>query len=102
MFLTNQTCLCFCTFRHVIGKSEGFRYVFCLLTKSRSLSTRGDSVFVHVEGAAIIFQSEVTEQDEGLYTCQVSFYHHNVTVNIQVEVMSKDKLFGNWFSFPQI
>lgn len=54
-----------------------------------------------MEGAAIVFRSVVTEQDEGLYTCQASFYHHAATVNIQVEVMDDDKLFGNFsFSLP--
>lgn len=55
-----------------------------------------------MEGVALVFQSELTERDEGLYTCQASFYHHTATVYIQVEVMSEDKLFGEYhvvFSF---
>ncbi|KAM9853277.1 uncharacterized protein ACBR49_004115 [Aulostomus maculatus] len=54
---------------------------------------RSDGLFVQMEGVAMIFRSEVTEQDEGLYTCQASFYHHFATVDIQVEVMSNEKLF---------
>lgn len=45
-----------------------------------------------MEGAVMVFQSEVTEQDNGLYTCQASFYHHRSTVSILVEVMSEEKL----------
>lgn len=40
----------------------------------------------------MVFQSEVTEQDEGLYTCQASFYHHTAVVSFQVDIMSKDRL----------
>nr|XP_046245035.1 uncharacterized protein si:ch211-149e23.4 [Scatophagus argus] len=54
---------------------------------------RSDGSFVQTEGVAMVFRSEVTEWDEGLYTCQASFYHHTATVNIQVEVMSEEKLF---------
>lgn len=49
-----------------------------------------------MEGLAMVFQSELTEQDEGLYTCQASFYHHISTVSFQVEVMSEDKQFGEY------
>lgn len=42
----------------------------------------------------MVFLSKVTEEDEGFYTCQASFYHHRATVNIHVEVMSEKKLFG--------
>lgn len=42
----------------------------------------------------MVFPSKVTEQDEGLYACQASFYHHTATVDIRVEVMSKKRLFG--------
>ncbi|XP_076002029.1 uncharacterized protein LOC142995031 [Genypterus blacodes] len=52
---------------------------------------RRDGSLVPMEGSALVFQSEPTEQDEGLYTCKASFYHHQATVNIQVEVESKDK-----------
>ncbi|XP_044058633.1 uncharacterized protein si:ch211-149e23.4 isoform X2 [Siniperca chuatsi] len=55
---------------------------------------RSDGSFVQMEGVAMVFQSELTERDEGLYTCWASFYHHIATVNIQVEVMSEDKLFA--------
>ncbi|XP_074496622.1 uncharacterized protein LOC141770688 [Sebastes fasciatus] len=52
---------------------------------------RSDGSFVQMDGAAMVFQSELTEQDEGLYSCRASFYHHAATVNIQVEVTSRDK-----------
>ncbi|XP_029302477.1 uncharacterized protein LOC115017900 [Cottoperca gobio] len=55
---------------------------------------RSDGSFVQMDGTAMVFQSELTEQDEGLYSCQASFYHHTATVNIQVEVTSEDKLFA--------
>ncbi|XP_070685452.1 uncharacterized protein [Pempheris klunzingeri] len=55
---------------------------------------RSDGSLVPMEGAAMVFQSELTERDEGLYTCWASFYHHTAIVNIQVEVMSEDKLFA--------
>lgn len=42
----------------------------------------------------MVFQSEVTEQDEGLYTCCASFDHHMATVRIEVEVMSENKHLG--------
>lgn len=92
--------------------SEGSKYVFhnCilhisgmnLLTNSvkNQLCFRSDGLFVKMEGVAMVFQSTLTEQDEGLYTCQASFYHHTATVIIQVEVTSEEKLFGNVvFSF---
>ncbi|XP_040901606.1 uncharacterized protein si:ch211-149e23.4 isoform X2 [Toxotes jaculatrix] len=55
---------------------------------------RSDGSFVRMERLAIVFQSELTEQDEGLYTCSAAFYHHVATVKIQVEVTSEDKLFA--------
>ncbi|TKS80762.1 hypothetical protein D9C73_014865 [Collichthys lucidus] len=55
---------------------------------------RSDGSFVRMEGDAMVFQHQITEKDEGLYTCQASFYHHTATVTIQVEVMSEDKLYA--------
>lgn len=40
----------------------------------------------------MVFQPEVTEQDEGLYTCQASFYHHTAMVSFQVDIMCEDRL----------
>ncbi|XP_071352296.1 uncharacterized protein [Trachinotus anak] len=54
---------------------------------------RSDGSSVCMEGLAMVFQSELTEQDEGLYTCRASFYHHMATVKIQVEVASEEKQF---------
>nr|XP_020472508.1 uncharacterized protein LOC109969747 [Monopterus albus] len=55
---------------------------------------RSDGSFVYMEGLAMVFQSELTEEDEGLYICQASFYHHTATVKIQVEVTREDKRFA--------
>ncbi|XP_065816341.1 uncharacterized protein si:ch211-149e23.4 isoform X2 [Labrus bergylta] len=52
---------------------------------------RSDGLVVQMNGAAMVFPSELTEQDEGLYTCRASFYHHTASVNIQVEVACQDK-----------
>ncbi|KAF3847526.1 hypothetical protein F7725_020554 [Dissostichus mawsoni] len=52
---------------------------------------RIDGSFVQMDGVAMVFPSELTEQDEGLYSCQASFYHHTATVNIQVEVTNEEK-----------
>ncbi|XP_034405011.1 uncharacterized protein si:ch211-149e23.4 isoform X2 [Cyclopterus lumpus] len=52
---------------------------------------RSDGSFVQMDGLAMVFQSELKEQDEGLYSCRASFYHHTATVNIQVEVTDEDK-----------
>ncbi|XP_042342917.1 uncharacterized protein si:ch211-149e23.4 [Plectropomus leopardus] len=54
---------------------------------------RSDGSFVQMDGVAMVFQPQLTEQDEGLYTCRASFYHHTAAVSIQVEVTSMDKQF---------
>ncbi|XP_074535110.1 uncharacterized protein LOC141797538 [Halichoeres trimaculatus] len=55
---------------------------------------RSDGSPVKMDGSAMVFPSELTEQDEGLYICQASFFHHKATVVIQVEISHADKLFG--------
>ncbi|XP_073346799.1 uncharacterized protein [Pagrus major] len=55
---------------------------------------RSDGSSVQMDRDAMVFQSELTEQDEGLYTCWASFYHHTASVNIHVEVMSEDRVFA--------
>ncbi|XP_034460739.1 uncharacterized protein si:ch211-149e23.4 [Hippoglossus hippoglossus] len=55
---------------------------------------RSDGSLVYMEGLALLFPAELTERDEGLYTCCASFYHHMATVKIQVEVTSKYKQFA--------
>ncbi|KAG7480142.1 synaptoproteinsis syg-2-like isoform X1 [Solea senegalensis] len=55
---------------------------------------RSGGALVRMEGLEMVFPSEITEEDRGLYTCCASFYHHAATVKIQVEVMSESKLFG--------
>ncbi|XP_038548850.1 uncharacterized protein si:ch211-149e23.4 isoform X1 [Micropterus salmoides] len=52
---------------------------------------RSDGSYVLMDGVAMVFQSELTMLDEGLYTCQASFYHHTATVNIEVEIMNKEE-----------
>ncbi|XP_037318660.2 uncharacterized protein si:ch211-149e23.4 [Pungitius pungitius] len=52
---------------------------------------RSNGAFVQMERDAMVFQSQLTQQDEGLYSCRASFYHHTATVNIQVEVTSEKK-----------
>lgn len=60
------------------------------------LCFRSDGSFVQMKGAVMVFPSEVTEQDKGLYTCQASFFHHTATVNILMEVMSEEKLLSKF------
>ncbi|XP_036393633.1 uncharacterized protein si:ch211-149e23.4 [Megalops cyprinoides] len=55
---------------------------------------RSDGSVVWAEGGALVFLSEVTQRDTGLYTCHASFYHHSASVLIQVEITSKD--FNLW------
>ncbi|XP_034556382.1 uncharacterized protein si:ch211-149e23.4 isoform X2 [Notolabrus celidotus] len=55
---------------------------------------RSDGSSVKMDGSAMVFPSELTERDEGLYTCQASFYHHTAKVVIQVEISNPDKLFA--------
>eukprot|EP00066_Takifugu_rubripes_P017607 XP_011606873.1 PREDICTED: uncharacterized protein LOC105417078 [Takifugu rubripes] len=57
---------------------------------------RSDGLFVQMDGDAMVFQQEVTEEDAGLYTCQASFYHHAAMVSFQVDVMSEDRLLALW------
>ncbi|CAK6966738.1 uncharacterized protein si:ch211-149e23.4 isoform X1 [Scomber scombrus] len=59
-----------------------------------NLSCQSDGVFVKMVGDSMVFESKLTEHNEGLYTCWASFYHHTATVNIRVDVMSDDKLFA--------
>lgn len=76
------------------------KYICCSIFNEMSsvlyfyLYFRNDGSFVLMEGLAIIFQSEITERDQGLYTCQASFYHHTAQVKFHVEVMSDDKHLG--------
>ncbi|XP_036929278.1 uncharacterized protein si:ch211-149e23.4 [Acanthopagrus latus] len=55
---------------------------------------RSDGSSVQMDRDAMVFRSDLTEQDEGLYTCRASFYHHTAWVNIHVEVMSEDRVFA--------
>uniref|UniRef100_UPI0037E90F19 uncharacterized protein n=1 Tax=Semicossyphus pulcher TaxID=241346 RepID=UPI0037E90F19 len=55
---------------------------------------RSSGSFVQMLRNAMVFRSELTERDEGLYTCRAVFYHHTAEVNIQVEVTSEDRLFA--------
>ncbi|XP_049431658.1 uncharacterized protein si:ch211-149e23.4 isoform X1 [Epinephelus fuscoguttatus] len=78
--------------QRVLLRVEGNVPEYDLSCKRRDGSYVGS--YVRMEGHAMVFQSELTEADEGLYTCQASFYHHTATVNILVEVMSKDRQFA--------
>lgn len=60
------------------------------------LCFRSDGSFTHMEGLAMVFKSEPTGKDEGLYTCRASFYHHTAAVKIQVEVTSEDRQLGKF------
>ncbi|XP_070762552.1 uncharacterized protein [Enoplosus armatus] len=86
--------------RHRLTLQENHRNQRVLLRVEGNVSEynlnckRSDGSFVQMEGVAMVFPSELTEKDEGLYTCQASFYHHTAAVSIQVEVMSEDRLFA--------
>ncbi|XP_073673973.1 uncharacterized protein [Garra rufa] len=41
-------------------------------------------------GMALVFIDPVSEQDEGLYICQISYHHHMAKVFIRVEVTSEE------------
>ncbi|MEQ2243427.1 hypothetical protein ILYODFUR_007000 [Ilyodon furcidens] len=54
---------------------------------------RSDGSVVQLDGAAMILQSDPSGQNNGLYTCLASFYHHRASVNIQVEVLREEEEF---------
>ncbi|XP_029528397.2 uncharacterized protein LOC115136772 isoform X3 [Oncorhynchus nerka] len=82
---------------HRMSLKENFHNQRILLKVYGSVPTysltcqRNDGTLVQMDGRALLFHSEVTEQEAGLYTCQASFYHHQASVLIQVEVTSEDK-----------
>ncbi|XP_064830924.1 uncharacterized protein LOC135546431 isoform X2 [Oncorhynchus masou masou] len=82
---------------HRISLKENFQNQRILFKVYGSVPTynltchRNDGSLVQMDGGALLFQSKVTEQDAGLYTCHASFYHHKASVLIQVEVTSEDK-----------
>ncbi|XP_071213413.1 CD166 antigen isoform X2 [Salvelinus alpinus] len=82
---------------HRMSLKENFHNQRILLKVYGSVPTysltcqRNDGTLVQMDGRALLFQSEVTEREAGLYTCQASFYHHQASVLIQVEVTSEDK-----------
>ncbi|XP_066556025.1 uncharacterized protein LOC136746992 isoform X2 [Amia ocellicauda] len=43
-----------------------------------------------VEGNALVFEGEVTEKQAGLYMCQVTYYHHRVSLGFEVQVASAE------------
>ncbi|KAF4085872.1 hypothetical protein AMELA_G00099870 [Ameiurus melas] len=51
---------------------------------------RSNGLFAHTVGTALVFAQQVSESDAGLYTCSASWYHHNATVTVLVEVTSQD------------
>lgn len=44
----------------------------------------------------MVFEWEITKEDAGLYSCQASFYHHAAKVSFLAEVMSEEKLLGEY------
>ncbi|XP_024300899.1 uncharacterized protein LOC112267073 isoform X1 [Oncorhynchus tshawytscha] len=82
---------------HRMSLKENFQNQRILLKVYGSVPTynltchRNDGSLVQMDGGALLFQSKVTDQDAGLYTCHASFYHHKASVLIQVEVTSEDK-----------
>ncbi|XP_052323565.1 uncharacterized protein si:ch211-149e23.4 isoform X3 [Oncorhynchus keta] len=82
---------------HRMSLKENFHNQRILLKVYGSVPTysltcqRNDGTLVQMDGRALLFHSEVTEREAGLYTCQASFYHHQASVLIQVEVTSEDK-----------
>ncbi|XP_010891948.2 uncharacterized protein si:ch211-149e23.4 [Esox lucius] len=50
---------------------------------------RSDGLLIQMEGPALVFQSK--EWEAGLYICLASFYHHQASVHIQVEVTSEEE-----------
>ncbi|XP_029628979.1 uncharacterized protein LOC115206319 isoform X2 [Salmo trutta] len=82
---------------HRMSLKENFQNQRILLKVYGSVPTynltchRNDGSLVQMDGGALLFQSKVTEQDAGLYTCHASFYHHKASVLIQVEVTSENQ-----------
>ncbi|XP_023836019.1 uncharacterized protein si:ch211-149e23.4 isoform X3 [Salvelinus sp. IW2-2015] len=82
---------------HRMSLKENFQNQRILLKVYGSVPTynltchRNDGTLVQMDGGALLFQSKVTEQDAGLYTCHASFYHHKASVLIQVEVTSENQ-----------
>lgn len=86
-------------FNNKKSNSQTFPFLQGHINFTSCLCFRSDGVFVYTEGSAVVFQSGLTEEDQGLYTCRASFYHHGATVRIQVEVTSQDEQFGQGLSF---
>lgn len=80
-----------CLLCHLDDKQIRQRCVLCNDFLCPAACWRNDGTLVQMDGRALLFQSEVTEREAGLYTCQASFYHHQASVLIQVEVTSEDK-----------
>nr|XP_046150214.1 uncharacterized protein LOC123992763 isoform X4 [Oncorhynchus gorbuscha] len=82
---------------HRMSLKENFHNQRILLKVYGSVPTysltcqRNDGTLVQMDGRALLFHSEVTEREAGIYTCQASFYHHQASALIQVEVTSEDK-----------
>ncbi|XP_038159269.1 uncharacterized protein si:ch211-149e23.4 [Cyprinodon tularosa] len=54
---------------------------------------RSDGSTVPMDGDTMILHSDPSGQTKGLYCCLASFYHHNATVDIQVEVLREGEQF---------
>ncbi|KAB5550162.1 hypothetical protein PHYPO_G00050650 [Pangasianodon hypophthalmus] len=51
---------------------------------------RSNGLSAHTVGMALVFAQQVSESDAGLYTCITSWYHHNATVTVLVDVTSQE------------
>ncbi|GAA6074636.1 uncharacterized protein si:ch211-149e23.4 [Tachysurus ichikawai] len=47
---------------------------------------RSNGLSAHTDGMALVFAQQVSESDAGLYTCRTSWYNHNATVMVLVEI----------------
>lgn len=80
-----------CLLCHLADKQIKETCVLCNDLLCPAVCWRNDGSLVQMDGGALLFQSKVTEQDAGLYTCHASFYHHKASVLIQVEVTSENQ-----------
>ncbi|KAF5893033.1 poliovirus receptor-like, partial [Clarias magur] len=51
---------------------------------------RSNGLSAHTVGMALVFAQQVSESDAGLYTCSASWYHHNATVTVLVDIISQE------------
>lgn len=54
------------------------------------LDIRSNGLSANTVGLALVFAQQVSESDTGLYTCSASWYHHNATVTVLVDITSQE------------